>query len=720
MKKIYTVLIILGLFNSSQSIAQSYYSLKGEGIDIDLNDILQNGSVVLNRTNNDVLSAAQAIPFDFNFYGSNVRDYRVSENGYITFDVSSSISANVPIALPDTNAPKGSIFAFWNDWELKAAPNANFPTNVVIYNTGTAPNRKHIIQWFGISQRGRSIANNADVAAFGMVLHEGSEGLIEMYYAGGFGSTSFSGLVGVQDINGADGTSVSGINTSYPFSDNTDVSQITVYKIIQGTQSTSDVALEEITTDGKIVKGQSYKVTGKVRNNGASPITSFDINYSINGETPVKETISGIIVSPNGGTYNFSSNQNIMRNTGGEFGNLVVTIDNLSTGSDENMNDNSLSKPYFVFNNNSGAKKVFFEEATGTWCVHCPDAHGYMEQLKTKYKEDLVIAIHHLGDAMENSNSNAINNAFAAGYPNGYIDRILFDGSPKVGVGRTSWDQLVASQINDYTPANIFIENVSFENDIIKFDVTAEFTDFYQGELRIGAMIKESYMRGIGTGWDQTIASVYTSTAGHQYFGYTSPMVGYIHQDVVISVPSGPWGRENSTSSSVISPGDKFTETFTYRLPAMNTVNIPENSRFEPTGEIIGRNKPADLWLIGFIAEYNNDITQRNVLNANERQMWNIAGSVKDQTNSIQEFNAFPNPSSNQFDFVFNTKEQLNNATLTIVDMQGKIVYSESYENLLQGYHKININTENFANGIYSLRLNSETGNQSLKVVIEK
>ena len=81
----------------------------------------------------------------------------------------------------------------------------------------------------------------------------------------------------------------------------------------------------------------------------------------------------------------------------------------------------------------------------------------------------------------------------------------------------------------------INITNVVYNNTtrVLDFTIEAEFVDYYGGDLRIGAMIKEDEIRGNGTGYNQVISGVYTGNPSHIFSGKKNPMVGYPHEDVL-------------------------------------------------------------------------------------------------------------------------------------------------------------------------------------------
>ena len=89
--------------------AQNYYSLPSTGTLAPYSS-LATATVVVAQGSNDVLSAAQTLPFTWNFYGKPVTSYKVSDNGYITFDAAATTSVSVNTTLPNANAPKNAIF----------------------------------------------------------------------------------------------------------------------------------------------------------------------------------------------------------------------------------------------------------------------------------------------------------------------------------------------------------------------------------------------------------------------------------------------------------------------------------------------------------------------------------------------------------------------------------------------------------------------------------
>ncbi|MEI7772345.1 MAG: Ig-like domain repeat protein, partial [Chloroflexales bacterium] len=87
--------------------------------------------------NTDEGTETLPIGFTFNYYGTDITDIYAGTNGYLSSD-SRSYYQNSPI--PDSGAPPNLIAPFWTDLQMEGGP-------VIYATTGTAPNRKLIVQW---------------------------------------------------------------------------------------------------------------------------------------------------------------------------------------------------------------------------------------------------------------------------------------------------------------------------------------------------------------------------------------------------------------------------------------------------------------------------------------------------------------------------------------------------------------------------------------------
>ena len=110
-----------------------------------------------------VWTAAQTLPFAFQFNGSAVTQYKVSSTGVLTFDVASPLAAPsaTNLALPNSAIPNNSICV----WGVNCS-GAN--DNIAIKTFGTAPNRQYWVQFSSCS----NVANANIFAYWALVFDE--------------------------------------------------------------------------------------------------------------------------------------------------------------------------------------------------------------------------------------------------------------------------------------------------------------------------------------------------------------------------------------------------------------------------------------------------------------------------------------------------------------------------------------------------------------------
>jgi hypothetical protein len=131
----------------------------------------------LGTTSNELL-AVQALGFDFSLYGANVSSYKVSTNGWLTFDTATTGNPQFRALFPSTDAPNAVVAAYWTslnsvvcsrndadrtiiEWHGAAFVAGTFPTveaQVSIYKAG---NR---IEWaYGPNHQGDGTNASAGV-----------------------------------------------------------------------------------------------------------------------------------------------------------------------------------------------------------------------------------------------------------------------------------------------------------------------------------------------------------------------------------------------------------------------------------------------------------------------------------------------------------------------------------------------------------------------------
>ncbi|AYQ30944.1 T9SS type A sorting domain-containing protein [Runella sp. SP2] len=146
----------------------------------------------------DAVSSTLPIGFTFSFFGNSYTDFAISSNGFITFSPFSSGCCSGQ-SIPNTSSPNNLIALAWDDLDPSAGGSINY------FTTGSAPNRKLIVNYVGIPIAGSSSPNVTSQ----IILYETSN-LIEIH------STNINGVdpatMGIENASGTIALAVPGRN----------------------------------------------------------------------------------------------------------------------------------------------------------------------------------------------------------------------------------------------------------------------------------------------------------------------------------------------------------------------------------------------------------------------------------------------------------------------------------------------------------------------------
>ena len=128
-----------------------------------------------------------------------------------------------------------------------------------------------------------------------------------------------------------------------------------------------DAKLLSVQMDHIIVAGNT-DISGTLMNYGTDPITSFDLNWAIEGGTTYTEEISGVNIAPN---QNYSFTHADQWNASPGIQHLNVWVSNINgAGDDGNTENDEISKTVSVATQ-SVARLPLYEEFTSSTCPPC-------------------------------------------------------------------------------------------------------------------------------------------------------------------------------------------------------------------------------------------------------------------------------------------------------------------------------------------------------------
>lgn len=669
--------------------------------------------ILLNEPSTSVLSGVDSLPFEFKFYGQPVKFYKASDNGYLTFDTAQTISE-----LPNGNPPLNSILAFWDDFKLQKLPTPNEGVGVQVfsYTDGFAPKRRHIVQFFGLSLFSDPLngtVTNSSIYAFAIVFHEGPSGTFDLVYTP-YGDKSRKAFIGCTNQDGSQFKQLNDSLSYLPFQFSFDKNNFIVYRFQYGTQANYDLECSKLNLNDVYPVNSIVNVSGEVVNTGTKDISDFTVNYSVNGSDTISYNISAANLKHNGeGKYAFN---HPVSWTGGSLGSLNsvnVWMSNLDGNEDDLQANSNLVKVILRNANNYVAdRNILMEEGTGAWCGYCPEGHLLMAEAIKQHGSRIVSVSYHYDDSMSNDQGNEFLSNYFTSYPDAMLDRKVFLGSTN------TWLNEINSRLNGKSPVELDVDLKTF-NPItreITYRVKASFSDYWYGNLSLGSIVTENKVRGNDNPnvWSQNnyYSKFHNGGAGgssHPLYEEEEFMIGYLHQHVMKAMPGGLWGVD-SLIPMFITPNSVFTKEFSYILPEIETVFYKRDyfslycNTIDSEGQNEGRNVPANINLIGFVAVNDSVLNNRTILNSSEERLWNLTNL--ENMSIMNGIAIYPNPSDKSLNVQLkvNSLETLN---VSVFDLNGKMMSNEFVNIDQTGTFIHTLSVQDLTSGIYTIRISN-------------
>ena len=654
------------------------------------------GTTIMTNPLNDQLSTAQTIPFSFDYYGTSYTSYKASDNGYITFDVSSTTSDPNNTSIPTTSGPNNAIYAVWDDLELGAG--AGTPDEVKNYTIGTSPNRIHVIQWHSVRQSGGTGYMYAAI-----MLHESGDFDVVLPWAQGI-SPGFT--IGCEDATGDNGIEIDGSpNITIP--SNTDANTDDyVYHFIAGTQPAIDPKMVTATIYPFASPDGSKEITGTIQNLGADALSSFDIVWT-DGTNTKTYTVNNNLAS--GATYDFV-HPDVPTAAAG----TTVTVEvSVSVSGDANMNNNTVSGdvegfvvvPY---------KAVVGEEATGTWCGWCPRGMVGMEYMEDEHGEDWIgIAVHN-NDPMANEDYDTWIGGEISGYPSGLVNRVEDINPSSAGLEAAFEEEFVKFGV-----AGITVLPLINEDDEVEVRIEFGFAVDHDDDVRVAVVLAEDGLEGSGQQWAQANyysgggsgalsgAGVDWHTAGSYVSGLTyndvarQPITDVEGDDDIISAPFDEGDIERVVMDKIDWDNDYDKENTRVIVMLID----------DDSDEIINA---AESHLKELVLLEENGVTYY-IIDGDTFQMWDneylVPTGIAAPSNAI-DVKVYLNPANGLINVAL-TEE----AEVLLIDMMGKVVARANYVGNANG---VQFNADYLGAGVYSVVVNTESASVTERVTVIK
>jgi len=690
MKKLLLSISALAVMSFSSYAQSGYHYVKsvGTGSEYSMNPT-SGTTTIINATTptSNNISSIQAIPFVWRYFGSIVQTFKVSTSGYLTFNSAQNTDIATNIALPSTSAPTNAIFAFWDSTVMNQVVQGTntFPSDIRHFTYGTAPNRVFVVQWRLVLKGAATSPTN--VTYYAIRFYEAGNGdKFDIVHNYGFGT--FDATVGCQNSDGTNATQLAespnknfgGNNGSYV------ASASDVYTFFyRANQPDFDMSALSCTTQEYVQKATNYNLTGAIGNFGRNAITSFTLNYSVDGGAPVSQNITGVNLAAKGGQYTYMHSTPINFATVGTKTVKIWASALNGSNADGDMTNDTFTKSFVVLDE-IAPRKSLFEVFTSSTCPPCRPGNIQLEsvlnapQNKNKYT---VIKYQYYfpgnGDPYFTPEGDARGTYYGgiSGVPDMYIDG---DGTwaPDGGGNPNSFNQSYFDEYNS-KPAFVII-NATQTVDAAAKSIAVNIS------VRPLVALTKTYTLRTAIVERKTLQNIKNN--GETDFNWVMkrllPSVG------------GEILTLNNTS---------INQTFTHEYTFPGTFRLPPGARFSSGSAPSGANYAGiNLSTEHSVEDFNDligvvfvqDDQTKEVLQSEWSSVAPIS-SVREQ--ELKELGAtiYPNPAKANFNIKLETS---STGVVTIFDLSGKVVMT----NEISGIEN-NIDCSTLKNGLYMVEI---------------
>jgi len=440
------------------------------------------------------------------------------------------------------------------------------------------------------------------------------------------------------------------------------------YEFLPGTRPAQDMAAQTETVPDYVILSQApFSIVTAFTSFGANNVTSYTMNYSVNGGPAVSGNIGSVNIVTQGSTTGTHPTGWSPSSTG--VYSFQVWADNIN-GNPDGYNSNDTIDFIVTVVDTLTPRIVCMEVFTSSTCGPCVAGNANMDDnivpfisnyTIIKYQQDFPGA----GDPY--SNTESVNRRLYYGINS--IPRMEIDGQ---------WDgnaaALTIPLYNQYQNLPSFMEiNIA--------------SAYYSGTtVSVNAQIKP-LINYTGNNYSYQIVVIENQTTQN---------TGTNGETSFNNVMMNMYPTETGTSVSSLQAGS----------PISINVNIP----------MAGTNveQMSDLKVVIFVQD---NVTKEILQSAWMDVLPNGIADLDANGNGINA--VYPNPTSDQFTMEY-TVTGNQNVTWTMTNMMGQVVRQGENESATQGMNRVSIETTDLAEGVYFMNLTTNEGVFTQRVVITR
>ncbi len=432
-----------------------------------------------------------------------------------------------------------------------------------------------------------------------------------------------------------------------------------------------DLAPLSLNLDNVVVQGD-HTISGVIRNFGTTPVTSFVLNYSVNGGATYSQPINTTI-APNG---NYTFNHETPWNATAGTHNIQIWATDVNGGTDENPVNDQMTVEVNVATQ-SVTRRTLIEEFTSSTCGPCATLNAtfdpLLSSLNTNQSGSNILAVKYQmnwpapgNDPSYNSDGNTRKNYYGVGgIPDVYIDggdpsQQTWAGSINAAAAKPAFCDLLVEHVLNGTTADVTVTITPYAN--------------FSGTHKL-------YI---------------AATEDHYYYPASTTSQDHFHYAMRKMMPNG-----NGITISNMEAGvpQTFTQSHTF------TIGNPAQGNYNTWSTWLN-----NITFVAFVQDHAN----KSILQA---AMSEITTGIEENEKELG-FGMFPNPSTGLVNFDL-ALDHAGNVDIVVMDLLGAVVHSTN-RSVGTGAQQFTIDLNELANGSYLVQLRSNGMMATRKLTINR
>lgn len=423
------------------------------------------------------------------------------------------------------------------------------------------------------------------------------------------------------------------------------------------------------------VASNGTQVKMSVFNNTGAAITSVDAKYTINGGTPVTETFTVNIAAFTASQLTFTTALAALPTGTAD---IEVEITGVNGGTDANTADNKKSATLVVATG-ATTRPCLIEEFTSSTCVPCASFNAFFDPLIESYNVNTPAANFNIIKYQMNwpspGNDRSYNNygmARRAYYGVNSIPDHYTYGWPGGDGSQAEIDACIAN-------------NMSF--------MTLDATYTVKGDSVV-ATVELDPLFTIGS----TNHSLHVATVEHEYTNPTATTSQSRYLHVMRELLTG----NNGASIASYTAGTTMNYRYAKKYTSANTTATPPV--YPTQGSSMFWTNPKNSSLVVFVQDNSTKAILQSFVVAAD-----YPTTVEEKTAGVQKVDLAPNPVSDNTNLLF-TLDKASDVQVYVVDAMGRVASVKEVKGMTAGFHTMPISTSELASGLYTIKIQTQSG----------